>query len=428
MVFIKNLFKRAVSTPEKKVLVGNFFSLSFLQVTDYILPLITLPYLVRVLGPDKFGLVAFARAFIYYFIILTDYGFNLSATKEISINRENKDKIANIFSSVLVIKLCFLAVSFLVLTGLVFSVPKFKSDWLIYVFTFGMVIGNALLPIWFFQGIEKMKYITFLNITAKLIFTVLIFVFIKETQDYIYVPLINSLGFLIAGISGLWIVRRGFKIRFYRPDLESIKYQLKEGWHIFISGVSVSLYTTSNVFILGLFTNNAIVGYYSAGERLIRAVQKLLSPLSNAVYPYISKLASQSREKTLNFIRKLIILVGSGSFIVSLAIFMLAAFISNRILGQQYKESIIVLRILAFVPFLTSLNTIFGTQTMLPFNLKAALSKIFISAGIINVILVLLLTPVYKHIGVCVAVLFTEFFITAIMFFYLRSKRLIPFN
>lgn len=428
MLFIRNLFKRATSTPEKKVVVGNFFSLSFLQAADYILPLITLPYLVRVLGPAKFGLIAFAQAFVQYFVILTDYGFHMSATREISVNREDKKEIAKIFSSVLFIKLCFLAISFLILIGLVSSVPKFRSDWLIYVFTFGVVIGNALLPIWFFQGMERMKYITFLNISSKLIFTISIFVFIRKADDYIYVPLINSLGVLIAGISGLWIVRRSFKVRFSRPDLKSIKHQLKEGWHIFISGISVSLYTTSNTFILGLFTNNTIVGYYSAGERLIRAVQKLLSPLSNAVYPYISKLASESREKALRFIGKLTFLVGSGSFIVSLGIFIFAAFITNTILGPQYQKSIIVLRILAFLPFLTSLSTIFGTQTMIPFNLKAALSKIFISAGIINIALALALTPIYKHIGISAAVLFTESFITAAMFFYLRQRRLIPFK
>jgi PST family polysaccharide transporter len=421
---MKNIFKKEAFTPEKRVVVGNFFSLSFLQVSDYILPIITLPYLVRVLGPEKFGLVAFAQAFVQYFGILTDYGFNLSATKEIAINRENKEKVSEIFNSVLLIKLCFLAVSLLILTGFVFFVPKFRSDWIIYLFAFGTVMGGALLPIWFFQGMEKMKYITFLNISAKLIFTISIFVFIKDAKDYIYVPLLNSLGFLTAGISGLWIVRKNFKVRFSRQNFKSIKYQLKEGWHIFISGVSVSLYTTSNIFILGLFTNNTIVGYYSAGERLIRAVQKLLAPLSSAVYPYVSKLAGESRENALRFIRKLIIVIGSGSFIVSLAIFLSAPFIVNTILGRQYQESIIVLRILAFLPFLASLTTLFGTQTMLPFNLKSALSKIFISAGILNVTLALILTPIYKHIGMSIAVLFTEIFVMAVMFFYLKHKRL----
>ncbi|MHA1381597.1 MAG: oligosaccharide flippase family protein, partial [Candidatus Helarchaeota archaeon] len=234
--------------PEKKVLAENFASLSLLQVANYILPLVTLPYLVRVLGPAKYGLIAFAQVFIQYFIILIGYGFELSATREISINREDKDKVSEIFSSVIAVKITLMVISFLVLSSLIFTIPKFKNDWLIYFFTFGMVVGQTLFPVWFFQGMERMKYITFLNITAKLIFTVSIFIFIRKMQHYIYVPLINSFGFLIAGVLGLWIVHKDFKVKFILPNFKSIKHQLKEGWHIFISKVSISLYTTSTTF------------------------------------------------------------------------------------------------------------------------------------------------------------------------------------
>lgn len=428
MSFIKKFLKKIISSPEKKALVENFFSLSSLQIVNYILPLVTLPYLVRVLGPTNFGLIVFAQAFIQYFVILTDYSFNLSATREISINREDKNKISEIFSSVMFIKLSLMIVSFLVLTALIFIIPKFRNDRIVYLFTFGTVVGQCLFPVWFFQGMERMKYITFLNIIAKLIFTISIFIFIRKMQHYIYVPIINSLGFLVAGILGLWIVYKDFKIGFILPNFESIRHQLKEGWHIFISRISISLYTTSNTFILGLLTNNTIVGYYSAGEKLIRAAQRLLSPMSDAVYPYISKLTNESREKALSFIRKLVIIVGSGNFIISLLIFIFATPIVNILLGSQYQESIIVLRVLAFLPFLSSLATIFGTQTMLTFNLKEAFSKIVISAGIINVTLALLLVPLYKHIGISVSVLFTEFFVATTMFFYLRYKHLLSFN
>jgi len=428
MRFIKTFFKRMLATKEKKVLVENFFSLSFLQVANYVLPLITLPYLVRILGPAKYGLIAFAGAFITYFSILTDYGFNLSATREISINRENKDKISEIFSSVMLIKFGLLVISFLILMGLVFVIPKFRNDWLIYFFSFGMVLGQVLFPVWFFQGMEKMKYITILNIMAKIIFTISIFVFIKEMQDYIYVPLITSLGFLVAGVLGLWIVHREFKINFIFPGFESIKYQLKEGWHIFISTMSISLYTTSNIFILGLFTNNTIVGYYSAAEKLVKAVQKLLLPVSQTIYPYISKLVSISKERALNFIRKVTILVASGTFAVSLAIFIFAKPIVGLILGGQYQESVIVLRILAFLPFVIGLSNIFGIQTMLTFNLKKVFSKILISAGILNIAFAIILAPIYKHIGISIAVLITEIFVTTAMFLYLMYKGLIPFK
>jgi len=420
--FNLNYFRNFFNTSTKKRLTENFLSLSALQVVNYLLPLITLPYLVRVLGPEKFGLIAFAQAFIMYFVILTDYGFNLSATREVSINREKEGRVAEIFSSVMVVKFLLGTLSLLFLILILIFIPKFRDDWLVYVFTSGIVLGNILFPVWFFQGMERMKYITILNIVAKVIFTACIFIFIRKMEDYLYVPLINSMGFLVAGGLSLRIVSKDFGIKFILPSFEAIKHQLKEGWHIFISTAAISLYTISNTFILGLFTNNTIVGYYSAAEKIVRAVQGLLTPVSQTIYPYISKLASESKERALSFIRRLVKLVGAGTFILSLLLFILAAPIVNIVLGKQYQPSIIVLQILAFLPFIIGLSNIFGIQTMLTFNLKRAFSKILISAGLLNITLALILAPLYQHIGVSIAVLTTEIFVTLSMFIYLKKR------
>lgn len=414
--------KRLTNTEDKRRLLSNFMSLSVLQGANYVLPLITLPYLVRVLGPEKYGLIAFAQAFIQYFNILTDYGFNLSATREISIHRNNAQKVSEIFSSVMIIKFCLLVLSFVIMSIIVFSFWKFRQDWPIYYLTFGMVVGQVLFPVWFFQGMERMKYITFLNITAKLIFTIAIFVFIRQASDYIYVPLINLFGYLVAGALALWIVFRGFKIGFKVPSYSSLVHQLKEGWYIFISTMAISLYTVSNTFILGIFTNNTIVGYYSGAEKIIKAVQGLLSPISQTVYPHISKLASESKDQALRFIRKMTFLVGGGSFVSSLIVFMFAGTIVKILLGSQYLESITVLRILSFLPFIIGLSNIFGVQTMLAFDLKKGFSNILISASIINIILAFILVPLYKHIGVSFAIVISEIFVTASMFLFLQNK------
>ncbi|WP_297457230.1 flippase [Persephonella sp.] len=419
-----NKIKRLFNTEDKKRLLSNFLSLSILQGANYILPLITLPYLVRVLGPEKFGLIMFAQAFIQYFIILTDYGFNLSATREISINRDNKDKISEIFSSVMIIKFSLMLISFIILTLIVFSFEKFRKEWLVYYLTFGMVVGQVLFPIWFFQGIEKMKYITFLNILAKSIFTVAIFIFVHQVSDYIYVPLLNSLGFIIAGILALWIVFKDFEIKFTKASFESLIDQLKEGWHIFVSTVAISLYTVSNTFILGIFTNNTIVGYYSAAEKIVRAVQGLIIPISNAIYPYISKLVKESEERAVEFLRKLTVFVGSFSFSVSIILFMFTDLIVITFLGKKFENSIIVLKILSFLPFIISLSNIFGIQTMLTFNYKKAFSRILISASVLNILLDFILVPFYKHIGISFAVLISESFVTISMFIFLYKKNI----
>jgi len=418
LTYFKNFFK----SPTKRRLAENFFSLSALQALNYLLPLITLPYLVRVLGVAKYGLIVFAQAFIGYFQILTDYGFNLSATREISINRDNKEKVSEIFSAVMVIKFCLLLISLLLMSAIVYSFPKFRQDWLLYYLTFGMVLGQVLFPVWFFQGMERMKYITFLNIVAKSIFTVAIFLFVKTASDYLYVPLLSSLGFIVAGILSFWIVFKDFGIQFEIPSLKNLKYQLVEGWYVFTSMVAISLYTTSNAFILGLFTNNTIVGYYSAAERIIRAILGFLGPISQTIYPYLSKLMNVSKEVGISFIRKLTVLIGSLGFVVSLIIFIFADLIVKVILGTQYTQSTIVLRILAFLPFIVGLSNVFGIQTMLTLNYKEPFFKILLAAGTVNMVLAIITVPILKHVGTSLSFLLTEMFVTISMFMFLQSK------
>ena len=187
------------------------------------------------------------------FSILTDYGFHFSATREISINRHDFQKVAEIFNAVIFIKTALTVISLVIFCVMVFSFPKFRNDWIVYIFLFGMVIGNVLFPVWFFQGIERMKYITVLNIIGKLIFTVAIFVFIRKQGDYLYVPLITSLGSIITGAIGLWLSIFNFKIKLVMPAISFLKHQIKDGWHVFLSMGAISLYTNSNIVILGFF-------------------------------------------------------------------------------------------------------------------------------------------------------------------------------
>ena len=295
--------KKILKNEAYKRIISNILSLFSLQGLTYILPLISFPYLTRVLGP-KFWFNSFCRAFIGYFQILTDYGFNLSATREVAINREDEKKVSKIFSSVMVTKILLLILSFILMTLIVFSFDKFRSNWLLYFFTFGLVIGNLLMPSWYFQGVEKMKYISILNIGTTLIFTVSIFIFIRSPSDYIYVPLINSIGAITIGIVSLMIINRNFNINFVFPTLQDIRYQLNEGWHVFISTVAISLYTISNTFILGFFASNTIVGYYSVADRIIKMASGLLGPISQSIYPYISSLATRIKKRHHQFYKK----------------------------------------------------------------------------------------------------------------------------
>jgi len=383
-------------------------SLSALRAAGYIVPLITLPYLVRVLGPEKFGLVMFAQAFATYFVLLTEYGFKLSATREVSINRNNKEKVSEIFCSVYFVKMTLLIISFIIFTALVFSIPRFNVEHLVFMFSFIMVLGNLIFPVWLFQGMERMKYITIINVLVKIAFVIPIFLFIKSQSDYAYVPLINSLSFLISGVIAFYFGIKIFRIKLFLPSVQNIVRQFKEGWHIFISTITASIYTTSIPFILGLLTNNTIVGYYSAGEKIIKAIEGSLAPISSAVYPHISKKIQESKIIAILFIRKLVKTVGTLTIFLFLIIILFAPQITNIILGKQFNESIIVIRILAFLIVAKGVGHIFLLQTMLNFGHTQAVFKIVFTSAIISILAAFLLIPLFSYIGAAIAALIPE--------------------
>ena len=409
---------------DRITLVKNIFSLGILQGSNYILPLLTIPYLVRVLGPDYFGLLAFATATITYIALLTDYGFNLSGTRRISIHRENNFKISKIFSAIMIIKLILLCIGFLLLILLIELVDKFNSNWEVYILTFGVVIGQVLFPIWLFQGIEKMKYITYVNILSKLFFTILIFLFVNDESDYILVPFFNSLGIISGSLFSLYLATEKMGYKFVWPGLKLIKFLLIDGWHVFISSMSISLYTVSTIFILGLLTNNRTVGEFAAVDKIIQAAKGIYNPIAQAIFPMVSRKFHEHRSSGFIFIKKIAKIVFLIFLILSLALFFFSNYIVNMILGDQFTSAVELLKIMAALPLITALSNILGVQVMINIGYKKAFTIILSIAAIVGVFLNFLLVPIYQEKGTALVLLTIEMFVTISMFFYifLRSK------
>ena len=378
--------------------------------------------MVRLLGPEYFGLLAFAAAFITYFVLLTDYGFNLSATRQVSIYRDDNNKISEIFSAVMIIKAFLALAGFVFMVVIVFSFEKFSRHWELYVVTYGLVVGQMLFPVWLFQGMERMKYITYLNISAKVFFTVCIFSFVKEQEDYLLVPLLTAMGFIVSGVLSLYVVAKKFDVVFSWQDASVLKSQLAEGWHVFLSSMSISLYTVSTTFILGLFVNNTVVGYFAAADKIVHAVKGLYVPVSQAIYPLVGKKLYEDKEQGLVFIKKVSWVVGAGMFVISGMLFILADPIVVILLGEQYQESIFLLKVMAFLPFIVALGNIFGIQTMLNLGYKKEFSLFIFVAAIAGLLLSLYLTSLYEAVGTSFAVLIVEVFIAVMLGLFVRIK------
>lgn len=405
----------------KKVILSNYISLSFLQAANYILPLLVLPLLVRTLGTEKFGLVMFAQAFITFFNIIVDFGFNLSATREVSINKNNPSELKSIFSSVLIIKFFLVIISFILLCLIINFFQRFDSNKAVYIYSFGLVIGNALFPTWYFQGVQKMKIITIINVFAKLIFTFLVFIYIKTQEDFMLVPIFNSLGYITAGLIGLLISIKNCS--FSIPEIRKIKKVFFESSSLFVSNFAVTLYTSCNSFVLGVFTNDSTVGIYASFEKLILAVKNFYMPIYQALFPWLSQQNSIEIQKIIKRLSPIILIIG---LLISLTIF----FFADEILTLVYDDKSIlsfsiVFKILSFISLFSGLNMLYNNLYLPAVKKYKERMYILIFCGIFNFILSLILTNSFDIYGIAVTVLTTEFLLLIIGYSYYMKSRVI---
>jgi len=390
--------KIEIDSSDKQRLLSNFISLLVLQGSNYLLPLLTLPYLVRILGVEYFGLLAFATATIAYFQILTDYGFNLTATKEVSIHRNNKEKLIEIFSSVMIIKFLLMIISFIILCIIVFSFDRFRKDYIVFILSFGMVIGQVLFPVWFFQGMERMKYVTYLNIFAKSIFTVAIFLIVKDRSDYYIVPLLTSIGFIISGILAFYLIKKEFNIGFKLQSFQTIKYYLIDGWHVFLSRFYISLYTTTNIILLGIFTNNTVVGYYSIAEKIVTAIGGLFEPANQTLYPFLVKLYNDNLKQFIIILKK----VSAIYLLIAIGMLLIAEIFRNRLIyliAGDYSEPISsILFILLFILLNSPFGSLFSNSLII-MHRKSEFLKVMNYTIALNFVIVVPCLYFYGVIG-----------------------------
>jgi len=407
-----------------KTLFKNIASLFGIQGMNYLIPLITLPYLVRVLDPIGYGSLGFALAIVQYCCMLTDYGFNLSATQYIAIHRDDKLKVSKLFWSVLGCKVGMAILSVLVISIAVYFVPKLNDVSLIIYSGLLMVLGNVLFPTWLFQGKEKMGWIAISNITSRLLAIPLVFIFVNKPEHAYVAALITSLTTILAGCIGLYFVWRQKWVVWYKPALTDISEILQDGWHVFISTAAISLYTTSTTVILGFICGPISVGYFVAADKLRQAVIGLVTPCFQALYPRVNATMARSREEGFLLIRNILKWQSVFTFTLSLTMFIAAPLMISLAYGEQYDAAVPVLSLMAWLPFVIGLSNVFGMQTLLVLGYKVVFSKILMMAGIINIILILPLTYYNSEIGAATSVLLTEIIVTIIMLVVIIKKKI----
>ncbi|PTX14907.1 PST family polysaccharide transporter [Pontibacter mucosus] len=352
---------------------------------------------------------------MFYFTVLTDYGFSLSATKDISIYRHDVGHLSRIYSEVMTTKAVLCILSLCIITVALLLTPKYQVYSLVTCLSFTIVLGQLLLPTWFFQGVEKMKYITYINILSRTLYAILIFVFINKADDYIYINLINGGSAIVGGVIGLIIVYKKFQISFSLPNFQQIKNQLVGSWSVFISNVTVTVANNTNILILGLFATPLQLGYYSIAEKVFLIFRSFAGILHQVVYPRVCILAQASFSTLAIFLRKIVIVVLATFLPLSLLIFLLSDYIVFLITGEYLGEASFILKIISLGPFMAALN-IPVSQTMLAYHLTRNYAMIMSVGAVANIILNFTLASYFKAVGTAYSILITETLITSMLF------------
>ncbi|AZI39608.1 oligosaccharide flippase family protein [Epilithonimonas vandammei] len=405
-----------INISEYKQVILNFINLAFVQAANLLLPLITIPYVIRTVGFENFGLVAFATSIVNYFSVFINYGFNLTATKAVSQNRNDSQYLNKLFCTVTYSKVLLSFTSILIFLVLSILIVSIKNNFYVYLYLLLSIIFTNLSPDWFFQGIQQLKFLTYLNLSLKIISTILTFFLIKVTSDYYYlaiIPFINSV-FLFA-ISHLYIQIK-HKFRYLRVGLSSIFKELYQSRFIFLSQVKITFFNNFNTVVLGFLTDNKIVGIFSSADKIIKVFSSIQVPIVTALFPHIAMKIKNSRETVFYELKKIAIYGSVLYGAILIILFILAPWISEIMFGEEVDQIALLIRIMSFIPLFIFINNLFGTQYLLNTGLEKKFLINLIIAALLNVVIIFPLTYYFKAIGTSFSIFITELFVLISMY------------
>ncbi|MTI24388.1 oligosaccharide flippase family protein [Fulvivirga kasyanovii] len=402
-----------------KPLLKNFTWLSASQGANFLIPLIIYPYLLRIIGIEEFGLVAFAQAVVTYFIHFVDYGFSISAVREVSLNRNTPDKISEIFGKLYFTKIVLLLASFLVFYLLVIIIPEWSNYSLLFLTSFSIVIGQMLLPIWFFQGIEKMASVALMNIISKTLFTIFIFLFINGSSDFIWINFYFGASQVLVGLTAIWVILIKYQIKIIYPSSSLIIDQLKVNKSIFLSVFSTFVAGNSNLLILGFIADPISTGYYAIVEKILLAIRAPAVLLYQTIFPTVCLLAEKSFDQLITFLKSIVRLCLISFIPLAIIVYIFSDNIVQLFSGEHLEHSSNLLKIVSLIPLFAALS-LPATQTMLAYNFKSSYANITVGGAVFNITLNIILVSIFSAYGSAVAALTTELFLTLMLFLNLR--------
>lgn len=412
-----------MSKPALKRFAVNVASLFSVQLANTLLPLLTVPYVVRVIGPERLGLLNFSQAYVAYFILIISYGFDMAAVRSIAANRTDKEAMNRVFSEVIAGKLLLWVVSTVVFAVVSANVPEFRQHLWLHVCTYIICISTVLSPFWLYQAMEDLGRVAVFNLAIKILFLLSVFLLIREADDYIFQNLAISVSQVLINVVALYVAMRRFRVRFTWPSMPRLVGRFRDDSTLFFSSVMITLYASSNVFFLGLLSSPYNVGIFSAGTRLEGIARSFVAlALNQAFFPIVASAFGQSREQGIRLVRTAFLPLFLLMTVVSAGLWLTAPLFVTILYGDKFGDAVQVLRIVSLLPITIGISNLLGIHTMLNLRMDRAFFVITAIGSVIGIVLNVVLIRQFGHIGAAYAWVLAELYTVIAMYGFLRYK------
>jgi len=413
---VKAGFSKVKGNKDYWALLSNFGYLTLLQVAGYLFPLINIPYLARVVGANGIGCVAFGSAVTLWFLSVSTWGFNYTATRDAARNRDNNTKLSEIFSNVFWARMTLMLICFVILLILIEIIPSFHENRLVLLISFLMIPADILFPEWMFQALERMKYITILSLLSKLIFTLSIFVFVNEPDDYYLQPLITAIGSFVAGGIALYFIMCRWKIKLLKPSLKNIFDTINKGKDIFINQFFPNLWGSMSVVFLGAFHGSVSNGIFAAGQKCQSLFQQFFSILTRTFFPFLSR----HLDKHTVYAKYTLLM----ATLFSVALFLFAPLFVHIFYTEEFEDAIIIARILSPTLLFLTISEVYGTNYLILRGYEKLIRNITASVSLLGFFLALVLTYYFDAYGASITLLICRGGIAFLKMYYsLKIKK-----
>jgi len=392
----------------------NIGIVSLNQAVNIFTPLLLTPLMISGLGIADFGVWMFAISACTFLAIFVDYGFNITTTRSVSLNRDKQLDLRNIVWNTIYAKIIIFSILLIVLNLFLIEFAKVRDNIAIFNCAFIFLTVQSLMPIWYFQGIENVKFFVCANIAGKILLVISVFYCLHAYSNLLAVAIVHCATVLFVLVLQTAYMILFFKITPVVVDISDIYKAVKDGFIIFVSSFSVLIYSNSPIFFIGIFLSYEAVGIYAIGEKIYLGIKSLYQPISSAVFPVMSKMLKDDFESAISLLRSISLLSILIMSIISSALLLLAPHFVTLFSGSPHNQSIEVLKILSFVPVLAILSNLAGLQLLVNLGKQKYMSIILMIGAIVGCFLLVMFIPVYGTAGAAYSVFVVELLVAVL--------------